>query len=129
MYISPGWRDKELSLSLSEEKTNLHGLYLEPALNIEMVRAVRTEHQTSDCDVKCRITFISKGNYCYRMWHIIVCTFRATKLAWILYSHKIEFVVYTCIDFILLVYKLSKNSASPSSLMPFSVIRSFPIPC
>ena len=34
MYISAGWTDKN-----------------------EMVRAVLTERQTSDCDVKCRITF------------------------------------------------------------------------
>ena len=98
MYISAGWRNKQLSLSLSrslspslsEEKPNLHGLYnlclffyeisktlkkyigsiyVEPALNHEMVRAVLTERQTSDCDVKCRITFITKGNYCRRMWN------------------------------------------------------------
>ena len=30
---------------------------VEPALNHEMVRAVLTERQTSDCDVRCRITF------------------------------------------------------------------------
>ena len=41
----------------------------EPALNHEMLRAVLTERQTSDCDVKCRITFITKGNYYRRMWN------------------------------------------------------------
>ena len=56
MYISAGWRDKELSHSLSEEKPKLNRLYVEPALNHEMVRAVLSERQTSDCDVKCRIT-------------------------------------------------------------------------
>ena len=40
-----------------------------PALNHEMVRAVLTERQTRDCDVKCRITFNTKGNYCLRMWN------------------------------------------------------------
>ena len=35
----------------------------------EMVRAVLTERQTSDCDVKCSITFITKENYCRRMWN------------------------------------------------------------
>ena len=35
--------------------------YVEPALNHEMVRAVLTERQTSDCDVKCRISFITKA--------------------------------------------------------------------
>ena len=39
-----------------------------PVLNHEMVRVVLTERQTSDCDVKC-ITFITKGNYCRRMWN------------------------------------------------------------
>ena len=85
MYISAGWRDIELSLFLSEEKPNLHVLqklclfffktlkkylaskYLEPALNHKMVRVVLTEPQTSDCDIKCRITFITKGIYCRRM--------------------------------------------------------------
>ena len=78
------------SLSLSEDKPNLHGLknlclffneifkmlkkylgskYVEPVLNHEMVRTVLTESQTSDCDDKCRITFITKGNYCRRMWN------------------------------------------------------------
>ena len=52
MYIPAGWRDKEhslslcLSLSLSLKK-NFHGLYIEPALNHEMVRAVLTERQTT----------------------------------------------------------------------------------
>ena len=91
MYISAGWRDKELSLSLSLKKNRTctgyrtyvyfsmkylkndekisRFKYVQPALNHEMVRAILTERQTSDCDVKCRITFISKGNYCRRMWN------------------------------------------------------------
>ena len=32
-------------------------IWVEPVLNHEIVRAVLTERQTSDCDVKCRITF------------------------------------------------------------------------
>ena len=31
-------------------------IWIEPALNQEMVRAVLTESQTSDCDVRCLIT-------------------------------------------------------------------------
>ena len=33
------------------------------------MRAVLTELQTSDCDVKCHITFIKKENYYRRMWN------------------------------------------------------------
>ena len=89
MYISAGWRDKKLELSLSlsfslslslKKNPTCTGLflffheifknvekylgskYVELALNHEMVRAVLTERQTRDCDVKCRITFITKGN-------------------------------------------------------------------
>ena len=97
MYISAGWRYKELSFSLSPSlslslkinrtctgyrtyvyfsmkylktlKKYLGSKYVEPALNHEMVRAVLTERQTRDCDVKCRITFNTKGNYCLRMWN------------------------------------------------------------
>ena len=43
--------------------------YVEPALNHEKVHAVLTARQTSDCDVKCRITFITKGNYCRMRWN------------------------------------------------------------
>ena len=50
-------------------KKYLGSKYVEPTLNHEMVRAVLTERQTSDCDVKCRITFIKKENYCSRMWN------------------------------------------------------------
>ena len=50
-------------------KKYLGSKYVEPTLNHKIVRAVLTELQTSDCDVKCRITFIAKGNYCYRMWY------------------------------------------------------------
>ena len=39
------------------------------ALNHKMVRAVLTEGQTIDCDVKCCITFITKGNYFRRIWN------------------------------------------------------------
>ena len=96
MYISAGWRDIELSFSLSLSlslkinrtctgyrtyvynfsmkylktlKKYLGSKYVEPALNHEMVRAVLTERQTRDCDVKGRITFHTKGNYCLRMWN------------------------------------------------------------
>ena len=89
MYISAGWRYKELSFSLSLPlslslkinrtctgyrtyvyfsmkylktlKKYLGSKYVEPALNHEMVRAVLTERQTRDCDVKCRITLKYKG--------------------------------------------------------------------
>ena len=50
-------------------KKYLSSKYVEPALNQDMVRAVLNERQTSDCDVKCRITFITNGNYCRRMWN------------------------------------------------------------
>ena len=50
-------------------KKYLGSKYVEPVLNHEMVHAVLTECQSSDCDVKCRITFIKKGNYCRRMWN------------------------------------------------------------
>ena len=39
-------------------KKYLGSKYVEPALKHEMVRAVLIERQTSDCDVKCRITFM-----------------------------------------------------------------------
>ena len=41
-------------------KKYLGSKYVEPALNHEMMRAVLTERQTSDSDVKCRITLITK---------------------------------------------------------------------
>ena len=85
MYISAGLRDIQLYLSLSLYRTctgyrnclffflkNVEKNILEPALNHEMVRAVLTKCQTSDCDltdIKCRITFITKGSYCRRMWN------------------------------------------------------------
>ena len=37
-------------------KKYLGSIYVEPVLNREIVHAVLTERQTSDCDVKCRIT-------------------------------------------------------------------------
>ena len=99
MYISAGWRDKELSLSFSLSlsvnkkrtctsyrtyvyfsmkyflktlKKYLGSKYEEPSLDHQMLRAVLTEHQTSDCDVKCCITFITNGHYCCRMWFKIL---------------------------------------------------------
>ena len=38
-------------------------IWVEPVLNHEMVRAVLTERQTSDCDVKCHITFSFQWNF------------------------------------------------------------------
>ena len=87
MDISAGWTDEELSLSLSfslslslslflsQRKTKLARvikpffsikkkeiiflllIWVEPVLNLKIVRAVLTERQTSDCNIKCSITF------------------------------------------------------------------------
>ena len=54
-----------LSLSLSNDQTCTGSKYVEPALNHEMVRPVLPVIVI----VKCRITFITKGNYCCRMWN------------------------------------------------------------
>ena len=62
-------RTLSLSLSLSLKKNRIGSSYVEPTPNHEMVRAVLIERQTSDCDVKCRITFITNENYCRRMWN------------------------------------------------------------
>ena len=39
------------------EKISRLLIWVEPALNHEMVCAILVERQTSDCDVKCRITY------------------------------------------------------------------------
>ena len=44
-------------LAASLAATILNAAQAKPALNHEMVRAVFTERQTSDCEVRCRITF------------------------------------------------------------------------
>ena len=43
-------------------KLYLPYIWVEPVLNHEMVRAVLTERQTRDCDIKCHITFSFQWN-------------------------------------------------------------------
>ena len=83
------------------EKISRLEIFLEPAVNHEMVRAVLTERQTSDCDVKCRKYILVSEVHVY--WHQI--RWKTSTMLWFCQSNsRYRWRVFIYLGFIFILY-------------------------
>ena len=109
MFIS----QLSLSLSLSLLKNLKEYFGYKYALNHKMVRAVRTERQTSNCDVKCRITFSFQW-----MFQVYVPPFcwKISTMGFF-YSNARWYGVFSSFEVLYSFYAITVRTNEPQSIM------------